>query len=190
MSTPDAAASAGAAAIPSGEAAALFKGLKKRDATTKVKALKALRRLVESADKQNDVGSLEPLLGPWAFQFPRLMLEGSRAIRAEACALHHELIRKLGRASLPHLGQVFATWWRAQYDEHPEVAAWASASLRDVFPGPKLVQALARFGASILRDLGETLVAPAASFGDARFDSQSEMEHTLRSSRPNENPMV
>ena len=58
VSTPDAAASAAAAAIPSGEAAALFKGLKKRDATTKVKALKALRRLVEAADVQRVGGGV------------------------------------------------------------------------------------------------------------------------------------
>lgn len=142
-STSDApAAAAGpSAVIPTdldGELAAALQRLTKRDATTRLKALQTLRAAV--ADKPE--AEVRRALGPWAYAFGRLVTDGARAVRAEACGVMGAMAAAAGRGMAPVLKFVMPPWFLAQHDESAEVAAAAGAALRAVFPGDKAAEAL------------------------------------------------
>ena len=121
-----------------GELAAALQRLTKRDATTRLKALQTLRAVV--GDKPE--AEIRRALGPWSYYFGRLVMDGARAVRAEACGVMGALAAAAGRGLAPVLKFVLPPWFLAQHDESAEVAAAATAALRAAFPGDKAAEAL------------------------------------------------
>jgi hypothetical protein len=121
-----------------GELAAALQRLTKRDATTRLKALQTLRAVV--ADKPE--AEIRRALGPWTYYFSRLVMDGARAVRAEACGVMGAMAAAAGRGLAPVLKFVMPPWFMAQHDESAEVAAAATAVLRAAFPGDKATEAL------------------------------------------------
>ena len=121
------------AAIPAdldGELAQHLLRLTKRDATTRLKALQALKACLpeKSAD---DVAAMLP---PWAYCFSRLVMDPSRGVRAEACAVMGVVAVGVGRGLAPFLKAIYPPWFLAKYDDARDVAAAAAASMDAAFP--------------------------------------------------------
>ena len=116
-----------------GELAQQLQRLSKRDSTTRVKALQALRALIP-AKSQAEVLAMLPA---WAYLFGRLVMDAHRGVRAEACLAMGAVAAAAGRGLAPSLKALLPPWYLAQYDGHAEVAAAAAATLREAFPGAK-----------------------------------------------------
>lgn len=129
------------------DAAQNLKRLLKRDATTKLKALAALREYVSGASPEH----LGAFVSGWLFAYARLAGDASRAVRAAAATLCGELAVRGRRAVAPHARQLIALWYPASFDAEPDVAAAAATAFDAAFPGTKRREALA-FAAAALRD--------------------------------------
>lgn len=127
-----AAAAPRAAVIPpdlDGELAQQLHKLTKRDATTKLKALQALRALASSKPADDVVAALPP----WAYLYSRLAMDGSRSVRAEAGQAMGALAAAAGRRTAPFLRALLPPWWLAQFDVAADVAAAARAAFSSAF---------------------------------------------------------
>ncbi|MEW5314556.1 MAG: hypothetical protein WDW38_006042 [Sanguina aurantia] len=155
-----------------GEAAQLLRHLSKRDSTTKLKALQAVRSLV----KQRTPSELALLLPPYAYLFKRLSMDPNRSVRAEAAAALVAITAPLGKALAPHLKSLMGPWLMATFDAYGEAAATARAGLTALFPGPKQRGALLHCRAEVLAFLVEHLASTPLLLGDPRKDTPEEME--------------
>jgi hypothetical protein len=129
------------------EAEQNLKRLLKRDATTKLKALAALREHIGGASPDE----LAALLPGWLFAYARLVGDANRGVRASAAMLCGELACRARRALAPHARPLIALWYPAQFDAEPEVSAVASSGFDAAFPGAKRREALT-FAAPALRE--------------------------------------
>lgn len=116
--------------------------LTKRDATTRLKALQALKQLVEDEKAGVSEGDVRLLLGPWAYAFKRCVFDGNRLIRMEACHLMTTIALIAKKDLRGVLKFVYPCWYMAQFDESVEVATVARNGLTSVFPGSKAFEAL------------------------------------------------
>lgn len=124
-----------AAIIPAdldGELSQQLQKLGKRDATTKLKALQALRAL--AGEKRDE--DLVAALPCWAYLFARLAMDGNRAVRTEACHVTAALVATVGRGVAPLLKALLPPLWLAQHDAYSEAAAAAAAACAAAFPTP------------------------------------------------------
>ena len=153
------------------DVAQALRRLAKKDATTKLKALQALREMAagsggggggtsggSSGDNGGSSGdnggggsgggakpadALAAALQPWAYYFRRLMMDPAKTVRSEACAAMGALAAAVGKRLAPHLKALLPPWWLAQFDPYADVAAAARRSLAAAFPGAKQAAALA-----------------------------------------------
>lgn len=124
----------------SGEVGQYLQKLTKRDETTRLKALQALKRLIESGASEEE--DIYLMLGPWAYAFKRCVFDGNRLIRMEACHLMGIVALKTKKELRSVLKFVYPYWYMAQFDESADVAAAAQNGLKSVFPGSKALEAL------------------------------------------------
>ncbi|KAI8472755.1 MAG: hypothetical protein J3K34DRAFT_384103, partial [Monoraphidium minutum] len=170
-----AAAAAGEPALPGqldGDVAQALRHLSKKDATTKLKALQALRELATSKSSPE----LAAALAPWAYHFKRLMMDPAKSVRSEACATMGALAGAVGKQLAPHLKSLLPPWWLAAFDPYADVAAAARRTLGDAFPGPKQAGALVFCRSDVADHIAECLASTPQSLGDPRKDTPEEME--------------
>lgn len=91
---------------------------------------------------QKSTADLALLLQPWAYQFKKLLLDPSKAVRAEAATIMAAVGSSVGKALLPQLKGVLGPWYLACFDPYPDAADAAKRSLQDVFPAKKQDDAL------------------------------------------------
>ena len=126
-----------------GEVGQHLQKLTKRDETTRLKALQALKRLIEDRDSgASEREDVRLMLSPWAYAFKRCVFDGNRLIRMEACHLMGIVALKTKKDLRSVLKFVYPYWYMAQFDESAEVAAAARNGLKSVFPGSKALEAL------------------------------------------------
>ena len=124
------------AVIPSaldGELSQQLQRLTKRDSTTRMKSLQALRELAAI----KPVTDLLVMLPSWAYLFGRLVMDANRSVRCEACLAMGAVAAAIGRDIAPYLKALLPAWYLAQFDAQAEVSAAAQVSLRGAFPGDK-----------------------------------------------------
>ncbi|KAG0592544.1 hypothetical protein KC19_1G261500 [Ceratodon purpureus] len=116
-----------------GEAALHLKRLSKRDPTTKLKALAALRTLF----KEHSVTELDAILLSWVFEYKRLAQDNNRQVRENAHGAMGDLTTNAGRGLARHLRSLMGAWWVSQFDPSREVAEAAQRSFQATFPDRK-----------------------------------------------------
>ena len=92
--------------------------------------MQALKALVA----EKPVPDLQAALPSWAFLFGRLVMDGHRGVRAEACHVTAALAAAVGRGIAPLLKALLPPLWLAQFDGYPEAAAAARGALAAAFP--------------------------------------------------------
>jgi hypothetical protein len=108
-------------------------------------------------------------LPAWLAAYRLLVMDASRAVRAEAAGTLGEVLRRAGRAVAPHLRPLAGPLWLAQHDPHAPAAAASRAAFAEAFPSPaKRTAALLHARASLAAYLTEALTASAAQLGDPR----------------------
>ncbi len=100
--------------------------------------MQALQKLF----RQHEAPQLSLAIQPWSYQYRRLVMDPSRAVRAESCAAMGAIAVSLGKGLLPHLKGLMGPWWVCDFDLYAEVAAAANGALKETFPGAKLRDAL------------------------------------------------
>ncbi|GJP51064.1 hypothetical protein CLOM_g10233 [Closterium sp. NIES-68] len=160
-----------------GEAAAHLRRLAKKDATTKLKALEALQGVLGSSS----AAQMQAMLPAWAFEYRRLVVDGSRAVCLATHATMALLVKGVGKGLAPHLRQLMGPWWVAQFDSTRDVAAAATLSFQAAFPTPsRRMEALAFAWEAVLAALAELLGATPQSLAAAdRSLSVEEAKHRL-----------
>lgn len=96
---------------------------------TRAQALRALA-------KDKPVEDLQAALPSWAYLFGRLVMDGNRAVRAEACHVTAALAAAVGRGIAPLLKSLLPPLWLAQFDAYGEAAAAARGAVAAAFPAP------------------------------------------------------
>lgn len=91
--------------------------------------MQALRALA-AAKPESEVVSALPA---WAFLFSRLVIDGSRAVRAEAGHVMGALAAASGRKIAPFLRALLPSWWLAQFDIAADAATAAKAAFAAAF---------------------------------------------------------
>ncbi|KAK9844274.1 hypothetical protein WJX74_000343 [Apatococcus lobatus] len=147
-----------------------LKRLSKRDSTTKHKALQALRSIIPN----RDASEWEAICPAWAKLFHRLVLDNSRAVRAEACRVQQALAESLKRRMAPVLKSVIGPWWLAQHDTASEVAASARDSFQAAFPENRHQEALTFCGPDLLDFLQEMMFATPEELGEVKAETPEE----------------
>lgn len=121
-----------------GELSQQLQRLSKRDSTTRLKALQALRALVA----EKSVADVLHALPSWAYLFERLVMDANRGVRSEACQTMGAVAAAVGRDVAPFLKTLLPPWYMAQFDGHADVAAAAQAAMLSAFPGSKQHEAV------------------------------------------------
>jgi hypothetical protein len=159
----------------SGEVTSIFKGFKKRDPVTKIKALQTFRGSYLAREEAGNPG-LEAVVGTWSYYYQRLIIDNSKQVRLEASQAHQEVLKKVGKKGLQtYLPRFLAQWLRSQFDESPEVAQIATRSLATVLQGPVLHKALKHYLGSVLDKLCKDLCAQESVFGDSTIESKEDI---------------
>lgn len=96
---------------------------------TRAQALRALA-------KDKPAEDLQAALPSWAYLFGRLVMDGNRAVRAEACHVTAALAAAVGRGIAPLLKSLLPPLWLAQFDAYGEAAAAARGAFAAAFPAP------------------------------------------------------
>ncbi|KAL4857852.1 3-hydroxyisobutyryl-CoA hydrolase [Chlorella vulgaris] len=155
------------------EVAQQLQKLSKRDATTKLKALQALKLLF----REKPAADVQAALPSWAYLFSRLVLDSNRSVRSEACHVTATAAATVGRGIAPLLKSLLPSWWLAQFDGYSEAAAAAKAAFAAAFPAPaKQRDAVLFCRAEVLQLLGDNLVSTPQSLGDAKKESVEELQ--------------
>uniref|UniRef100_A0A7I4A3R4 E3 ubiquitin-protein ligase listerin n=1 Tax=Physcomitrium patens TaxID=3218 RepID=A0A7I4A3R4_PHYPA len=137
-----------------GEAALHLKRLSKRDPTTKLKALVALRAIF----KEHSVDELSAILPSWVFEYKRLVQDNNRQVRENVHGAMADLTTNAGKGLLPHLRSLMGAWWVSQFDPSREIAEAAQRSFQVTFPDrKKRVDALIYCFKGIMTHLDENL---------------------------------
>ncbi|QDZ22620.1 E3 ubiquitin-protein ligase listerin [Chloropicon primus] len=157
-----------------GEVAAIFKGFKKREPVTKVKALQAFRAYIGGEGEHQS--SMEAVLGAWSYYYQRLIIDNSRQVRLEAAGGHLEVLRKVGKKDLQaNLPRFLAQWLRSQFDENREVARSVKESITKVLPEAILAKAVKHYLVTVLEKLCKDLAIPESAFGDSALESKEDI---------------
>lgn len=77
---------------------------------------------------------LQAALPSWTYLFSRLVMDGNRAVRAEACHVTSALAAAVGRGIAPLLKSLLPPLWLAQFDSYGEAAAAARGAFAAAFP--------------------------------------------------------
>ncbi|KAL4457478.1 hypothetical protein ABPG75_012343 [Micractinium tetrahymenae] len=156
-----------------GELSQQLQKLSKRDATTKLKALQALKALA----KEKPAADLQAALPCWAYLYGRLVLDNSRAVRTEASHVSAALAAAVGRGIAPLLRSLVPSLWLAQSDGHGEAAAAARAAFAAAFPAAaKRRDAVLFCRAEVLQLLADNLASTPQSLGDSKKESIEELQ--------------
>lgn len=98
-----------------------LRSLTKRDATTKLKALRALKTYFSEASADVCAEALPSCL----FYFRTVMLDNNRSVRLDATQLLSVLVTQAGRNVAPHLKDLMGPWYLAMCDPYSEAASAA-----------------------------------------------------------------
>lgn len=116
-----------------GEAALHLRRLSKKDPTTKLKALSALRTFFQ----EHPGNALASLVPAWIFEYKRLIQDSCRQVRESTHHAMSALATAIGRGLAPHLRGLMGAWWVSQFDSSREVADAAHCSFQVAFPSQK-----------------------------------------------------
>ena len=157
-----------------GECAVALRRLTKRDTTTKLKALAALRERLRS--EELDGTAAAALLPAWTYAYGRLVLDLSRAVREAAASTLRLLVRQAGGKQLAaHLRPLVGAWWLARFDEHAAAASEADGAWGDLLTTQAKRQAAAVAHRSALVDaMAAYLAHTPQTLSDMRNTSKEE----------------
>ena len=94
--------------------AVIFKGLQKRDATTKIRASEELLASIDDIPEASDDD--ESLIKVWMSMYPTLAIDVDRRVRANAHTILGKLIQKYQKKTVKHLQSIAASWLIGQHD--------------------------------------------------------------------------
>jgi hypothetical protein len=158
-------------------AGVIFKGLNKRDSTTKAKAAEELITYLASSDCQEEDGV--GLISSWVAVYESLALDVDRRVRAAAHTITGSMVRKYGKKTAPYMKQDLAGLWLiGMNDSDRLVSKAAQASFNAAFPGTdKAKQFRVTFASSIWSKAEDLAFEETAdSLSDARFTKPAEAE--------------
>ncbi|KAK9480305.1 hypothetical protein V1514DRAFT_346298 [Lipomyces japonicus] len=107
----------------------IFKGLQKRDPTTKEKAVDNLTAYINDSDTEFD----ESILAVWVQFFPYLATEVSRKLRISAFKIQGELFKTFRKHSAKYVRECIGPWLAGLYDTDKFVARAAVTAFETVF---------------------------------------------------------
>ena len=137
--------------------AATLKRLSKRDATTKLKALKELQAMVDAHSDEAAVTRLIIALPQWCYCYQKLAFDNT----VQVCQLAHQLMGSVAdlvkQEIEPHVTSVIGRWWMAQFDPRVDAGGAAAACLQATFPGRRINRVLRMCQQPVLGEIEEAL---------------------------------
>ncbi|KAI9812264.1 MAG: hypothetical protein M1832_000454 [Thelocarpon impressellum] len=116
-----------------------LKGLSKKDATTKSKALEDL--LTYALSKGPESGGVQDgVLEAWTKMYPRTSIDNSRRVRQLAHTLQAQVAVSSGKRIAKHMPKVVGAWLSGLYDSDRLVSRTAREALERVFPSKEKIQ--------------------------------------------------
>lgn len=100
----------------------LFKKLQKKDAVTKVKALKAISEYVQNLNKERDDFEIEQILTFFLYHFCRIVIhENERQVREQVHVLLGSFLDLCKKKFASHIKKLFPLWYISFFDTSVEV---------------------------------------------------------------------
>ncbi|ORY78237.1 hypothetical protein BCR37DRAFT_388958 [Protomyces lactucae-debilis] len=158
-------------------AAVIFKGLNKRDSTTRAKAADELIEYLGSADYNEDES--EALIANWVSVYQSLALDIDRRVRSSAHTVTGKLVLKYGRKTARFMkSDISGLWMLGQYDGDRPVARAATDAFEAAFASAeKRTNFTKVFASSIWHKAYELAFEETAdSLSDARFTKPAEAD--------------
>ncbi|KAK9466325.1 hypothetical protein V1512DRAFT_226858 [Lipomyces arxii] len=152
----------------------IFKGLQKRDPTTKEKALEHLATFL--ADPESDVD--EGVLAVWVQVYPQLAIEYSRRLRVLAHKIQGDMFKRFQRHSAKYMKESAGPWLGGFYDNDKLVARSAITAFENVFAGEERQQQVFQVFHAQLLEYVRLVIASKATHdsSDEKYFSQAEIE--------------
>lgn len=110
--------------------AVVFKGLAKKDAITKERALADLIELVEGMDTFD-----EPLMVLWIQSYAKLAFDNSRHVRISAHTVMSSMVRRGGKATVKYMKLFIALWLSGLFDNDRLVSRQTRLNMETAFQG-------------------------------------------------------
>ena len=153
------------------DAQLLVRKLGKKDAVTKLKALRELHGAV--SERGADWSAA--LLPHWVLAFGRLCDDGSWQVREQSCVVLDTFAQLLRRQLAPQLKLLIAPWLRCRFDPQHDVRRAAIGAFTSAFPAEgKYASALAFCQEDLLVTLAETAFAsPPARSADEDANAEA-----------------
>lgn len=107
--------------------------MRKKDATTKIRALQEFEQLCGSEDQESVLTTL-PF---WPRLYNKLSIDVERRVREGSQASHAALIKKAGKQMALHLRSVMPAWVLAMVDPHSPASKLAGAAFKESFSEEK-----------------------------------------------------
>ncbi|CAN3377347.1 hypothetical protein DIURU_003407 [Diutina rugosa] len=108
----------------------VLKGLAKKDATTKERALSDLIELIDDMDSFD-----EPLMVSWIQSYAKLAFDNSRHVRIGAHTVMSSMVKKGGKAIAKYMKSFVALWLSGLFDSDRLVSRQSLQNLEDAFQG-------------------------------------------------------
>ncbi|KAK9450689.1 uncharacterized protein V1518DRAFT_447605 [Limtongia smithiae] len=152
----------------------IFKGLQKRDPTTKEKALESLITFLDDPDSDTD----EEVLVIWTQFYSIVASDVSRRQRMLAHKIQGQLFSRFQRQSARYLKDVIGTWIGGIYDNDKVVSRTAVMSFESVFTAPeKQKQVFNTFHSQLLDYVKAALSTKHEYSGsDEKYFSETDIE--------------
>ncbi|CAL4072477.1 unnamed protein product, partial [Meganyctiphanes norvegica] len=112
--------------------------MRKKDSTTKIRALQEFESLCESEDQE----SILTTLPFWPRLYNKISIDVERRVREGSQASHAALAKKAGKQLAPHLRAIMPAWILAMVDPHAPASKLASAAFKELFSEEKRAEVI------------------------------------------------
>ncbi|CCG81740.1 Putative uncharacterized protein [Taphrina deformans PYCC 5710] len=149
----------------------IFKGLQKRDATTRVKAVEDLVQNSGKLLEDLPEASVDPFVGAFMGLYPTLAIDVDRKVRANVHAIVGMLVRAYKKRTVRQLADCAPYWQLGLHDSDRTVSKAAADALTMAFPtSEKQTEFKKLFSvATVGRCIELALDEDASSLSDSRF---------------------
>lgn len=151
-----------------------FKGLSKKDGTTKSKALEELHSHVKTLNDTVEDGILEA----WVQVYPRTSIDNTRRVRQLAHMVHGQICLACGKRIAKHMPQIIGAWLAGLYDNDKAVSRAAQEALHRVFATPEKLHNVRKVYFESTLDFCKNMIdnETPSTLSDERTSSPDELE--------------
>lgn len=154
----------------------IFKGLQKRDSTTKAKASDELLSYLNTSDFKDNASAHEALIKIWSSMYSNLATDVDRKVRSNSHTIMGWLVVNLQKKTVRYLGNVCAAWFIGRHDNDRSVSKCAIEAFQNAFASESKREEFTNLFRAKIRARSSELAfhETAATLSDSRFTNEED----------------